>query len=313
MILVLGCLGVLTFLARAYADDEKADANAVPTPIVRKTLGAGRWFPASKVKLQSFVNDCMDKAQVPAVEGRITAAIAPHAGYEYSGPVAAYTFRAILDNAKGTNGPDVVVILGLSHHQGFRGVALMDGDAIETPLGQMSLDMDAVRFLASQNERIRISYAPHAGEHSAENEIPFVQAALPGTKLVIGLIGDHDEETVNALVAALLDLTKQKKVLVVASSDMFHDPDYDLVTNTDKKSLKKIETMDDAGIWKEWTGDHQNFCGIAPVVTAIRFARAQGCKEAKVLRYRNTGDDHPESRGQWVVGYSAVVFSTVPK
>lgn len=232
------------------------DMKTTSQLVVRNALGAGRWFPATKSQLEAFVNESMAKAQVPAVEGRIVAAIAPHAGYQYSGLVAGYTFQAIRDNAKSTNAPAVVVILGLSHHQGFSGTALMDGDAIETPMGQAPLDRDAAKFLIAKSDSIRINYAPHIGEHSAENEVPFAQAALPGTKLVIGIIGDHDEKTLNGLVDALVALAKEKKVLVVASSDMLHDPDYDLVTSTDKKTLKKVEAMDDAGIWTEWMGDH---------------------------------------------------------
>jgi hypothetical protein len=303
---------VLTLCSRALGQ-ERVPAETPSEPVVRKAFGAGRWFPASRTQLERVVNDCMEKAEVPAVEGRIVAAVAPHAGYQYSGPVAGYAFRAIRDNLKGSNTPDVVVILGLSHRDAFDGVALMDGDAMETPLGRNALDRDAVRFLAEKSDRIRVNYSPHAGEHSAENEVPFVQAALPGVKLVIGLVGDHSEKTVQGLADALGGLAEKKRVLVIASSDMLHDPDYDLVTKTDGKSLKKAEALDDAGIWKEWSGEHQIFCGVAPVVAAMRFAKARGCRQGKVLRYRNTGDDHPESRGQWVVGYGAIVFAVSTK
>lgn len=277
--------------------------------VIRKASGAGRWFPASQNELRSMVKGFIEDAQIDAPQGRIVAALAPHAGYIYSGKVAGYTFRAIRDNAAAGSAPDTVVILGLSHRQGFSGVALMDGDAIETPLGETALDRDAADYMAAQSPTIFADYSPHAREHSAENEIPFVQTALPNARLVVGLIGDHDETTVNDLVSALGKLAKKKHILIVASTDLLHDPDYQLVTRTDKATLAGITALDDKGILKAWQPSRQICCGISPVVAAMRFAASQGCREGQLLYYRNSGDDFPESRGQWVVGYGAVVFA----
>jgi AmmeMemoRadiSam system protein B len=185
----------------------------------------------------------------------------------------------------------------------------MDGDAIETPVGQTALDKDAAAVLIAHSPRIRMNYAPHAGEHSAENEIPFVQVALPSAKLVVGLFGEHEPETLDAMVGALEDLAKKKAILAVASTDMLHDPDYDRVTRTDKATLEKIKTLDDKGLLGSWDYSEQVCCGIGPVVAVMRFAKAQGCRSGTILHYRNSGDDYPESRGSWVVGYGAVVFS----
>jgi AmmeMemoRadiSam system protein B len=276
--------------------------------VVRRAVGAGRWFPASPDTLRKMVNGYLDQAQVGPVTGRIVAAIAPHAGYQYSGPVAGYVYRAIRDQAKRGATPDVVVILGFSHRGAFPGVALMDGDAIQTPLGESPLDAEAAGILVKSAAGIRLAYAPHNGEHSAENQVPFVQAALPGTKLVIGLIGGHDPQTIKGLVTALSDLAARKKILVIASSDMLHDPDYDLVTKTDKKTLQAVAALDTRKLLEQWGPEHQIFCGMTAVNVVMDFAKQQGCPAGKVLYYRNSGDDYPESRGSWVVGYGAVVF-----
>ena len=277
--------------------------------VVREACGAGRWFPAGKAELQKMVNGFIAKAGPGAVQGRITGAIVPHAGYVYSGPVAGHVFRAFRDQAQQGLAPETVVILGFSHRGAFPGVALMDGDAIATPLGKTALDQEAAEILLKNRDRIKVDYRPHYGEHSAENQVPFVQAALPGAKIVLALMGDHDRETVDQLVGALEDLAKTKKIAVVASSDMLHDPDYNLVTRTDKAVLAKVETMDAEALLREWSYDRQIFCGIGPVVVAMRFAAARGCKKGTVLKYENSGDRHPESRGEWVVGYGAVVFA----
>ena len=281
-------------------------------PIVRVARGAGRWFPGNPSQLRAMVSEYLEAATVPAVTGRIVAAFAPHAGYVYSGKVAGYTFRALRDNATETNAPDTVVVLGFSHQGGFDGLALMDGDAIETPLGRTDLDTDAGRFLAQQSPLIRFHYAPHGREHSAENEVPFVQATLPGAKLVVAILGDHENATLDATVTALGALAKTRKVLLVASSDMLHDPDYERVTRTDQATLEKVKALDHAAVLKSWSYDCQTLCGIGPVLVAMRFAQAQGCTAGTVLHYRNCGDDFPESRGQWVVGYGAVVFAKAP-
>lgn len=304
--LVISGLSLCIALSVSCRGDGAINTNA--QRVVRKAVGAGRWFPANPGQLKMMIADYIDQAQVSPLTGRLVAAIAPHAGYEYSGKVAGYVFRAIRDQAKKGDAPETIVILGFSHHAGFPGVALMDGDAISTPLGETPLDLEAARILVQSSPRIRMDYGPHDGEHSAENEVPFVQAALPDARLVIALIGDHDAQTMKELTSALNELTIKKRILVVASSDMLHDPDYDLVTKTDKKTLPSVAALDTKTLLDAWNYQHQIFCGIAGVVVAMDFAKARGCKDGTILYYRNTGDDFPESRGKWVVGYGAVVF-----
>ena len=276
--------------------------------VVRRTHGDGRWFPGDKAALSKMINAYISAARVSPIKGRIIGAISPHAGYIYSGPIAGYVFRVIKEQAAKGEAPDTVVILGLSHQGGCRGVALMDGDAVRSPLGEMALDKDAAALLTSNRPSIYLDYAPHNGEHSAENQIPFVQSVLPGARLVVGLIGDHDPKTFDELSAGLIELAKVKKILVIASSDLLHDPDYNRVTQTDQASLKNVAAMQTQELLKRWSYENQIFCGMSAVAMTMRFVEKQGCREGIVLRYRNTGDDHPDSRGNWVVGYGAVVF-----
>ncbi|MBW1780807.1 MAG: AmmeMemoRadiSam system protein B [Deltaproteobacteria bacterium] len=278
-------------------------------PIVRTAAGAGRWFPGTRKALKAMADDFIENARVDKVDGRIVGAVAPHAGYVYSGKTAGYTFRAIRDNAETWGRPDTVVVLGIRHRGGFSGVALMDGDVLRTPLGDAVLDTEGGEAMAAESPRIYFDYRPHVGEHSAENEIPFVQSILPQAKVIVGLIGDHDPRTIDDLVTALDRLSKMKKIVVIASSDMLHDPDYDLVRRTDTDTLKMVKTMDHAGIEKGWSYSRQTLCGIGPVLAVMRFAERMGCRKGTVLHYRNSGDDFPESRGRWVVGYGSVVFA----
>jgi AmmeMemoRadiSam system protein B len=281
--------------------------------VIRKAYGSGRWFPGGHRSLVSAVEGYIEQAEVEPVAGRIVGAIAPHAGYVYSGPVAGYAFRALRDNAREGQAPETVVILGFSHRGAFPGVALMDGDAIATPVGETDLDREAGDALAAGSDRIQFDYRPHMGEHSAENEIPFAQVALPDAKLVVGIIGDHEPATREALAAALQQLSARKRIVVVASTDLLHDASYERVCNTDKKTLSKIAALDETGLKDAWSFAEQVCCGIGPVLTTMRFAKLQGAESGTILRYRNSGDDHPESRGNWVVGYGAVVFARPDK
>jgi MEMO1 family protein len=291
---------------------EEAAMKPTGEKMVRKTYGDGRWFPGNAKELARDVEGYINAAEVPAVTGRIVSAIAPHAGYQYSGKVAGHTFRAIRDAAKAGRGPQTVVILGFSHRGDFRGIALMDGEAIRSPLGETPLDRASADFLVKKCGRAGYLYPPHVGEHSAENEIPFVQTALPGVPLVVGLIGDHDLAGMRELADALVELSKTRRILVVASTDMLHDSDYRRVTDTDKITVDQFARLDTAALMKRWSYEVQVCCGIAPVGVAMLFAEKMGSKQGTVLRYRNSGDDHPESRGNWVVGYGSVVF-TVPE
>lgn len=309
--LAMACLYGPCLVVTSWAAEEPVMSKG-SEPIVRSALGAGRWFPGNREELKTLVDRYMEDARVDKVNGRIVGAIAPHAGYVYSGKVAGYTFRAIRDDANTWGPPDTVVVLGIRHRGGFQGVALMDGDVLRTPLGDTVIDKGGAAVMASISPRIYFDYSAHAGEHSAENEVPFIQAALPGTPIIVGLVGDHDPRTLDDLVAALDALSKKKKILVVASSDMLHDPDYSLVTRTDKESLEMVKAMDYTGIQKDWGYSRQTFCGVGPVVAVMRFAKLKGCEKGTVLYYRNSGDDFPESRGRWVVGYGSAVFA-VPK
>jgi AmmeMemoRadiSam system protein B len=185
----------------------------------------------------------------------------------------------------------------------------MDGTAFATPLGPAALDTGAASLLMAADPRISLDYRPHMGEHSAENQIPFLQTVLPDTPLVVALIGNHDPATLDGLTASLAKLAAKKKILVVASSDMLHDPDYERVRKTDQATLRRVTDLDVTGVMREWDYSQQVVCGLATVVTVMKFTRQQGGTKGVVLRYRNSGDDHPESRGQWVVGYGAVAFT----
>lgn len=282
------------------------EMNPSKSGLSRRSHGDGGWFPAGRRELLDQVTGYMKSADAKPGQGDLVGLISPHAGYVYSGKVAGYSFRVLKDVVKAGNAPDTVIVVGFSHRNAFPGVALMDGSSIETPLGKTELDQDANEFLASNSERIRPYYEPHVGEHSAENQLPFVQVASPDSKLVVAIIGDHDGKTLSEFVDSLVKLADRKKIVVVASTDLLHDPNYELVTKTDGETLAAIVSMDTRKLAASWTYKKQVCCGIGPVLAVMEFAKARGCKKGVLLHYRNSGDDFPEGRGNLVVGYGAV-------
>lgn len=300
--------GIVAVLLLVYSAVAKGGDMSSTNQTVNIAKGGGRWFPAGEGALRGMVNGFIDQAEVASISGRVVAAIAPHAGYVYSGKVAGHTFRALRANSDSSGCPDVVVVLGFTHKGAGGGVAIMDGDALVTPLGAARLDRGVARLLTEGANHLYMSSAPHLGEHSAENIVPFLQVALPDCPVVLALMENHREATLDELVERLVKLGGTRKVLVVASTDLLHDPDYQKVTKTDKETLARIERMDWMGTLKAWDYSRQICCGIGPVIVAMRFADALGSKKGVRLCYRNSGDDFPESRGQWVVGYGALVF-----
>ncbi|NQT92568.1 MAG: AmmeMemoRadiSam system protein B [Lentisphaerae bacterium] len=278
--------------------------NAEETRIVRKALGSGRWFPGGGGPLKTMVETFINEAESQGIKGRLAAAVSPHAGYVYSGRVAGYTFRALKENAAAGHEPGTVVVLGFSHRMGFGGVALMDGNALATPLGTTDLDREAAAFLVAQGSRIRMNYQPHAGEHSAENQVPFIQVALPKSKLVVGIIGDHDPATITDLVDALAKLAKEKKIVVVASTDLLHDADYDRVTKSDKVTLKKVGAMDHAGILKSWDFSNRSCAGSPRSWRPCVLPRRRGARKAPCFSTATVATIIPRAvgAGSWATG-----------
>ncbi len=278
---------------------------------VFQAQGAGRWFPGDGHTLAALVDQCLaaadPAAHAPPPAG-IVGLIVPHAGYAYSGPIAAQAYRALEEDAR-SHPPDAVVVLGFSHRESFAGLALLDADALRTPLGDARLDRDAIRWLTAQGPVFHASPDPHRGEHSAENQVPFLQRVLPGVPLVMALFGRQDAATVAGALAGLEALGRLRRLVLVASTDLLHHADDRLVARTDADTLECLRAMDAPGLMRRWTPEHQVCCGPGPVQTVMAWSAARGCRAGRVLGYCHSGDIEPACRGHWVVGYGAVAYA----
>jgi AmmeMemoRadiSam system protein B len=276
---------------------------------VYRTHGDGRWFPGDGRELRAMTASLLEAADpAPAGEFPVVAAIAPHAGYAYSGAVAAFTFRALQEAARRGIGPETVVVLGFPHRATFQGLAWLDAAAIRTPMGEMQVDRTFMERVAAEVPGVFFDSRPHSEEHSAENLLPFLQAALPGVPVATGLLAGHDAGFRRALVHSFAAAAATRRVCVLASTDLLHDPDYEKVVASDERTLRMMERLDSDGLNKAWSYERQVCCGIGPVLTVLETARALGCQRGRRLFYCNSGDIDPSGRGQWVVGYGAVVY-----
>lgn len=275
---------------------------------LHRTCGDGRWFPADGATLRRDVDAALAAATPGPAPGHPIGTTAPHAHIRYSGPIAAAGLAAL---RAAQPAPGLVMLLGFCHRGGDDGLALLDADAIASPLGETPLDAQAADALCATGAAHRDT-SPHEDEHSAENLVPLVQRTFPEAPLAIGLFGTTRPAAPDALAPALAALVRTRNALIVASTDMLHDPDYALVRETDADTIALLEAADVEGLQTRWRPDAQCLCGIAPTRALLRAATACGARRGRCEAYTSSGDIDPSGRGHWVVGYSSVTYFTAP-
>src|SRR5208282_1847452 len=273
---------------------------------VRQAAVAGGFYPADPKTLSTMIDDMLAHSSPPPINDPILAVVAPHAGYQFSGPVAAYTYAAL----KGRKFSRVVVIAP-SHYEAFDFTSIYEGDAYATPLGTVPVDKAFAKQLASMSPTIRLSSQGHVptlkgAEHALEVELPWLQRVLGDFELVPIVMGDQSYESSRALGVALAKLIQGSDTLIVASSDLSHYHPYDEAVKIDHKTLNALQAWDYFSMSRNFEARVWEACGGAPIVAAMIAAERMGANQAVVLKYANSGDvtgDHSR-----VVGYSADVF-----
>jgi AmmeMemoRadiSam system protein B len=273
---------------------------------VRPTTVAGTWYPGTSGALTREVDGYVDAAgDVPA--GDIRAVIAPHAGIMFSGPIAAYAYKAAA-----RQNYDVVVLVGPSHFEGFDGVALYPDGAFECPLGLAQIDDVAAR-VALTFPVVHASTAPHRREHSLEMQLPFVRRLMPDATILPLLMGFQTRDTIEELAVALTGISRDRNCLIVASSDLSHYFDARTAADLDGKVQAAVAAFDVDGFLNlfERYPEHERgryvACGGGPAIAVMRAAHALGARSGRVLKYGHSGEISGDYGG--VVGYMAAAFS----
>jgi AmmeMemoRadiSam system protein B/AmmeMemoRadiSam system protein A len=269
---------------------------------VKKPNVAGAFYPADPVELSLTVDAFLAKATPGPMPGQIFGLISPHAGYNYSGQVAAFGYELIKDKPYKT-----VIILAPSHRFAFYGASVYLEGAFRTPLGDIEVDKDFTRKIIGVDKDIFYESRAFAEEHSLETQLPFLQRSLSGFKIVPIIIGDCGLAVCNKLVELLSQaIGPRKDVLVVASSDMYHGYDYDEANVIDQLTLGYLKKMDAEGLYNGVRQQKLQMCGVLPAVTLLMLAQDLGHKRLDVLKYTNSAEvSGNRTKGIWTVGYSS--------
>jgi len=283
-------------------------ASSAESAKVRPAAVAGSFYPADPTELAKVVDGFLAQATPPPLTD-VVALVAPHAGYEYAGQVAAYSY-ALLKGRK----YDRVVVIAPSHYEAFGFASVYDGAAYSTPLGQVPVDRAFAAKLATMSKLIKLSGLGHTPtrdkpEHALEDQLPFLQRVLGQFQLVPIIIGDQSYETCRALGLALAKLIQGTNTLIVVSSDLSHYHPYDQAVKIDHKTLKAIEEWDYLSMARNFDPSVNVWeaCGGYPIIAAMIASERLGASQAKVLNYANSGDV-PAGDRKRVVGYGAVAF-----
>ncbi len=292
-----------------------APSATTPSPEdIHSCQGGGMWFPGDPEQLAAMVDSYLADAAKDAekIKGEPIALIVPHAGYIYSGWVAACAYRQIegLDY-------DTVVVIGDTHAgSGTAAIAVWARGAYETPLGAVPVDEEVAAALLAADSRILFDRAGHESEHPVENQIPFLQRVISGDfKVVPIVLHDDSLEVAEVLSQALVEALADRKALIVASTDLAHWPSYDDARASDAAMLAAVETMEPQALLaadREWMGKGipdlaTTMCSKGSVLTAMLAAPQLGANQVTVLKYANSGDV-PIGERDRVVGYGAVMF-----
>lgn len=259
-------------------------------PAIRSPAVAGLFYPADAGELARDVQTFL--ADAPSFDLIPKALIVPHAGYVYSGAIAATayaTLRAVAKHIKR------VVLLGPTHRVAVRGLALPDADAFDTPLGRIKLDTEAARAIAHLPQVV-VSAEVHAQEHSLEVQLPFLQSVLADFTLLPLAVGMASSDEVAEVLESLWG---GEETLIVISSDLSHYLPYATSQRVDKETVQAILNL-------EQPIPHDRACGGTPVSGLILTARRHHLTP-HLLDLRNSGDTAGSRDG--VVGYAAIVFT----
>lgn len=273
---------------------------------------ADTFYPATPTELRSMIDSLLD-TKVPGRYGfmDIIGMAVPHAGYVFSGGVAAAAYKEIKDKDY-----DVAIIIAPSHHESFKGASVFNGDAYVTPLGNVMVDKELAKSIAGYDDRILYSRKGHkwngvTPEHSLEVQLPFLQVVLPDTKIVPIIMGSQDLQTEDILMRAIVAALSEtdKKYLIIASTDLSHFHSADTAETMDKNLVRTYMRYDYFALQNLLAMGEIEACGGGPLATLMMATEQLGGTSATPVTYLHSGNTEAgKSRQDRVVGYFSGVI-----
>lgn len=258
---------------------------------IRQPAVAGMFYSADKQSLHNDVQRYLKQVNAEN-ESCPKAIVVPHAGYIYSGPVAASAYKQIIPFK------DVikrVVLIGPSHRVAFHGLAVPESEIFKTPLGDIIIDQQAIKTLAGLSQVV-VSDLAHQDEHSLEVQLPFLQEILPEFTLIPIVVGDADRQLVAEVIKPFMG---DEHTLIVISTDLSHYHEYYDAKKRDRDTSDAIENL------KPDLINYDDACGRNGLLGMMTVAKEAGLK-AELLDLRNSGDTAGDKSR--VVGYGAYAF-----
>lgn len=268
---------------------------------IRESVIAGSWYPARPESLRSEIARYLDLAAPSRVNGELVGLIVPHAGYMYSGGVAAHAYRLLREQRF-----DRVLILAPSHRARFKGASVYPLGGYRTPLGVVPLDRSLVEKLLEHPPLVRFVPEADAEEHSLEIQLPFLQVVLRDFRLTPVVMGDQSLEHCQELASLVASACKDARALLIASSDLSHYHPYAEAKGLDRIVSDCVADFDPLALHSHLQKGDCEACGAGPMITVMLASRLMGADKARVLHYANSGDVSGDTRG--VVGYLAAAF-----
>jgi AmmeMemoRadiSam system protein B/AmmeMemoRadiSam system protein A len=283
---------------------------------VREPAVADAFYPANKKELLEIINQYLEKATNIKLskDEKIIGIISPHAGYVYSGQVAASAFKQIE-----SQNYDTIIILGTAHRYPVRVASFFPKGKYKTPLGLIDIDEEITKELEKESKFFQYVPEAHKLEHSEEVQLPFLQVVLKNNFKIVPIVLSHFNyevyENIAKILVRIIKNYKNKKFLIVASSDLSHYPDYKNGIKVDKESIELIKNFKIKEIIeREMNVENSGvpnlvtyYCGMGAIVTLLLTMQELGAKNAILVNYKNSGD--VSWMKERIVGYTAMVFS----
>jgi len=278
---------------------------------VRSPAFAGSWYAGTLDRLRSQIEEAfthrLGPGSLPTVvkDGprSLVGLVCPHAGYIYSGPVAAHGYYQLAKDGK----PDVIVIFSPNHSGRGSALAVMREGVWRTPLGDVEIDAEIADKILQGSQIIDVDEVAHAYEHSIELQLPFLQYLYgSGFKFVPITFMMQDLESSREVGKATARALSGKNALVIASTDMSHYEPQERAEKKDKMAIDAAIKMDEEQYYLTIESHAISSCGYGPTIAAITASKELGARKAKLLCYRTSGDVTRDYSG--VVGYASIAF-----
>jgi AmmeMemoRadiSam system protein B len=276
---------------------------------VRRSAAAGAFYPLSAKDLNDNIKECfrhqLGPGQSPPSTERIDyyGAVVPHAGYSYSGPIAAHAYYAL----SGVHKPQLIIIVGPNHWGIGSSVSVYPSGAWETPMGRVEIDGNAARYVTEHSIIMDLDTISHRQEHSIEVQIPFLQYIYGGDFKILPItLAIQDQSTSIELGKALAQTAKLQPTLIIASSDLTHYETHHEAVEKDSRLINAILSLDVSDFYRVLEQLNVSACGYGAIGAVMVAVKDLGATVGRLLKYSTSGEVTGDRSS--VVGYSSIVF-----